>query len=331
MICQTGKRGNPPKMQMGLEEIQLGLHREFHLSVSIGVSAVRGGWRLCPRASHGRWKRWNNGSWTAQCTCILRKASLPYVPGGIPCGWSAACRTGSSAGDGERARLLSEGIFDSLKNSPPEQALLYFHRLYFSTLSKGISILDSTDISPGKAGASVAGCACNAGSGRYEAGLSCAVRRTDGTDWPGHLPQQYGAGGQRGEAVYGTELCGSRHIADNAGRTGRAVALLPGSGLFQTAGVSCVDYLAKIRMEEAARKLTETNLTVQQISESIGILNTSYFYTLFKKGIRHDPAPIPDQEDMILLVKTEYRCSLGNGRGSADWENPINRKGCGQP
>ncbi len=26
----------------------------------------------------------------------------------------------------------------------------------------------------------MAGCACNAGSGRYEAGLSCAVRRTDG-------------------------------------------------------------------------------------------------------------------------------------------------------
>ena len=46
------------------------------------------------------------------------------------------------AGDGEQARLLSEEFFDSLKNSPPEQALLYFHRLYFSTLSKGISILD---------------------------------------------------------------------------------------------------------------------------------------------------------------------------------------------
>ena len=43
------------------------------------------------------------------------------------------------------------------------------------------------------------------------------------------------------------------------------------------------------KMEEAARKLTETNLTVQQVSESIGILNTSYFYTLFKKAYGMTP------------------------------------------
>ena len=48
-------------------------------------------------------------------------------------------------------------------------------------------------------------------------------------------------------------------------------------------GMSFNDYLAKIRMRKSAEMLIETEDTVQKISKAVGILNTSYFYSLFKK------------------------------------------------
>ena len=43
------------------------------------------------------------------------------------------------------------------------------------------------------------------------------------------------------------------------------------------------DYLSNIRMEKAAGLLANTKLPVNQISESVGIINTNYFYSVFKK------------------------------------------------
>ncbi|MBB6734028.1 response regulator [Cohnella zeiphila] len=42
-------------------------------------------------------------------------------------------------------------------------------------------------------------------------------------------------------------------------------------------------YVNKIRMEEAKRLLSTAKLSVQEVSERVGIYNTKYFYSLFKK------------------------------------------------
>ncbi len=54
-------------------------------------------------------------------------------------------------------------------------------------------------------------------------------------------------------------------------------------------GVAFNDYLTRIRMDKAAELLAETDKTVTQISEAVGILNTNYFYSLFKKHYHVTP------------------------------------------
>lgn len=47
--------------------------------------------------------------------------------------------------------------------------------------------------------------------------------------------------------------------------------------------LSFTDYLSRVRTEAAAKLLKTTNLPINQISEKVGVLNTNYFYSLFKK------------------------------------------------
>lgn len=48
-------------------------------------------------------------------------------------------------------------------------------------------------------------------------------------------------------------------------------------------GYSFSDYLSNTRMKKAEQLLRETKLPINQISEAIGIMNTNYFYSIFKK------------------------------------------------
>jgi len=48
-------------------------------------------------------------------------------------------------------------------------------------------------------------------------------------------------------------------------------------------GFSFGDYLNKVRMEKAKHLLSTTAMTTGLISEKVGILNSTYFFTLFKK------------------------------------------------
>lgn len=50
------------------------------------------------------------------------------------------------------------------------------------------------------------------------------------------------------------------------------------------------DYLKHIRLEKSKELLAETTAPTQSISEQVGILNTTYFYTLFKKKYGISPA-----------------------------------------
>ena len=51
----------------------------------------------------------------------------------------------------------------------------------------------------------------------------------------------------------------------------------------EVTGGSVSDYINEYRYIKAKELLLETDLTVTKISESIGITNTNYFFTLFKK------------------------------------------------
>jgi AraC-like DNA-binding protein len=48
-------------------------------------------------------------------------------------------------------------------------------------------------------------------------------------------------------------------------------------------GMSIPDFINDVRLTEASRLLTETEDPVHKISETVGITNGNYFYTLFKK------------------------------------------------
>ncbi len=61
--------------------------------------------------------------------------------------------------------------------------------------------------------------------------------------------------------------------------------------LFKTAcGVSFTDYLKQVRMEKACELLLHTREPANVISERVGILNSTYFYTVFKKKYGMSPA-----------------------------------------
>ncbi|MFE9274238.1 helix-turn-helix domain-containing protein [Paenibacillus glucanolyticus] len=55
------------------------------------------------------------------------------------------------------------------------------------------------------------------------------------------------------------------------------------------------DYLNAVRLEKARELLASTEDSVQSISEQVGILNTTYFYTLFKKHYQISPAQFRSQ------------------------------------
>lgn len=52
---------------------------------------------------------------------------------------------------------------------------------------------------------------------------------------------------------------------------------------------SCTDYIVEVRMKAAARKLTESDDLIKDISEQVGIYNVNYFYSLFKKQYGKTP------------------------------------------
>ncbi|MBW4083133.1 helix-turn-helix domain-containing protein [Paenibacillus sp. S150] len=55
------------------------------------------------------------------------------------------------------------------------------------------------------------------------------------------------------------------------------------------------DYLNVVRLERAKELLLNTDAPVQVISEQVGIFNTTYFYTLFKKNFQQSPAQFRSQ------------------------------------
>ena len=55
------------------------------------------------------------------------------------------------------------------------------------------------------------------------------------------------------------------------------------------AGCTFVEFLAKVRIDEARRLMAETNLKIYEISERVGLANPEYFSRLFKKIVGKSP------------------------------------------
>ena len=77
----------------------------------------------------------------------------------------------------------------------------------------------------------------------------------------------------------------ARDIADEIGLSGNYV-----SRIFQNqVGVSFSNYLVEVRIKAACDLLTTTDQPVEMIAELVGISNTKYFYSLFKKVMNLTP------------------------------------------
>ena len=55
-------------------------------------------------------------------------------------------------------------------------------------------------------------------------------------------------------------------------------------------GITVMDYLTELRMDEAKKMLSETDMTVSEISEEVGFSDTSYFSKVFCKAVGKSPS-----------------------------------------
>ena len=87
------------------------------------------------------------------------------------------------------------------------------------------------------------------------------------------------------EQLYDAQLS-SKAIADSLGLSDTYV-----SKLFKASeNISIANYINEARMAHAKRLLLETDLTIKEIAERIGISNGQYFYVLFRKYFGASPA-----------------------------------------
>jgi len=78
--------------------------------------------------------------------------------------------------------------------------------------------------------------------------------------------------------------------------------------LFKTAcGVSFTDYLKQVRLDTACELLLHTRDPANVISEKVGILNSTYFYTVFKKKYGVSPAQYRAEAIKGKLLRDDSR------------------------
>jgi AraC-like DNA-binding protein len=79
------------------------------------------------------------------------------------------------------------------------------------------------------------------------------------------------------------------HIQDLAAQIGRSPNYT--IAMFKKAiGLTPIDYVHQLRVQEASSLLLESNMTVTEISEYLGFYDTSHFYRVFKKIMKESPS-----------------------------------------
>lgn len=281
VICATEKSNIPPKMEMGIEEIQSCLQREFHISVSIGISQVRSGSDSLQAAFQG-----------ANQALKLRVQQGPFLISiensstddnskqDYPLMEEKKIQEAVVEANMEQAENAIRAFFVKLRQECPGRAVLNYRRLYFSTLLQGVSHWGLPDAEQEYLWEGVLGLQCLDEMESAYIKLCQKLIKRENKD------QGYSSAETAVEAVkkYIDNHCEDTSIslktlAEKAGITPSYL----GQVFLKKYGISCVEYTNQVRMEKASQLLLKTNLTIQQISEQVGILNTNYFYTLFKR------------------------------------------------
>lgn len=281
VICATEKSNIPPKMEMGIEEIQSCLQREFHISVSIGISQVRSGSDSLQAAFQG-----------ANQALKLRVQQGPFLISiensstddnskqDYPLMEEKKIQEAVVEANMEQAENAIRAFFVKLRRECPGRAVLNYRRLYFSTLLQGVSHWGLPDAEQEYLWEGVLGLQCLDEMESAYIKLCQKLIKRENKD------QGYSSAETAVEAVkkYIDNHCEDTSIslktlAEKAGITPSYL----GQVFLKKYGISCVEYTNQVRMEKASQLLLKTNLTIQQISEQVGILNTNYFYTLFKR------------------------------------------------
>ena len=180
----------------------------------------------------------------------------------------------------EQAENAIRAFFVKLRQECPGRAVLDYRRLYFSTLLQGVSHWGLPDAEQEYLWEGVLGLQCLDEMESAYINLCQKLIKRENKD------QGYSSAETAVEAVkkYIDNHCEDTSIslktlAEKAGITPSYL----GQVFLKKYGISCVEYTNQVRMEKASQLLLKTNLTIQQISEQVGILNTNYFYTLFKR------------------------------------------------
>jgi len=71
--------------------------------------------------------------------------------------------------------------------------------------------------------------------------------------------------------------------------------------------ITLTEYITRVRIKKAKKLLLETDDPINEISEKVGIINSSYFYTLFKKCQGTTPAEFRRQN---LMKVDEHKYSI---------------------
>ncbi|MFC5985281.1 response regulator [Marinicrinis lubricantis] len=64
----------------------------------------------------------------------------------------------------------------------------------------------------------------------------------------------------------------------------------------QKTGVTCVEYMTTLKLEEAQQLLAHTSLKSYEIAEKVGYMNSHYFSTLFKKHLGCSPSEFREKQ-----------------------------------
>lgn len=281
ILCETGKPELPAKMEMSLEEFQLGLQREFHISVSMGISQVRQGMEFLGEAFAGAENALKQRVLKGPFLLAFEKYTtdngmlIEY-----PMAEERKIQEAIAEKDLISLQKATQKFFEKLRSCEPDQALAYFHRIYFSTLMQGVMRWGLSSAEQENLWTSALGLQYLDEMNAAYDGL-CQVLIEQIMTISVHSSAEMAVSVVKN---YMDTHCEDSSIslgtlADMAGITPSYLGQIFSKKL----GISCVEYLNRVRMEKAAELLLDTNLTVQQISEKVGILNTNYFYTLFKK------------------------------------------------
>lgn len=67
----------------------------------------------------------------------------------------------------------------------------------------------------------------------------------------------------------------------------------------QKTGMTLVDYLTKIRIENAIKLIKNTNLRIYEIAEKVGYENVEHFSRVFKKRVGVSPKEYMDSNKVM--------------------------------